>query len=135
MNKPVILGNNPTLLHWVRWQFRNAREQGEFDRERAEPSGAEWAVWRGREDGPDGWALLSFAGPGMMAIEPIFVVRPLRRRGFGRALVAEALAAAEGLGASSVLIGMTRDNAATRALAGALGFAETGVIMSRTIGA
>lgn len=126
---PVILGSRPDLLTKIRAIFHMARLEGEFDPLRTEPSGAEWIIWEGG-DVVEGFALLSFAGPGLVALEPIWVAPRLRRQGLGRRLVK----AATESGLGQILIGLTNDNEAMLSLCGALGFQPSGVIMSKTVG-
>jgi GNAT superfamily N-acetyltransferase len=131
---PVILGGDPKLLRQVRAIFHEAREAGEFDPLRTEPTGAEWIVCHAINGVVQGFALLSYAGPGVLAIEPIWVALPWRRQGIAKGLLRHAMEAAPSIGGGQLLIGISDDNETTKNLACALGFEPRGVILARTVG-
>lgn len=127
---PVLLGTNSPLLQEVRMLFHAARAGGEFELLRTEPTGAEWIVWYGGAV-VEGFALVSYAGPGLAAVDCIYVLPALRRRGMGKALVEAALDAARDQGCSSLLMGLEKDAEPMLALTASLGFASSGVILTK----
>lgn len=132
INGPALLGANAALLSEVRALFHGAREAGEFDPLRTEPTGAETIVWAG-EGSVEGYALLTYAGPGLAAVECLYVLPAHRRRGMGKALVAAAVDAARGQGCKSVLMGLEKSADAMKVLAYSVGFNPTGVIMTKEL--
>lgn len=128
MNGATLLGSNAKLLAEIRAMFHAGQAAGEFDPARTEPTGAEWALWN-----EAGFALLTYAGPGLGAVDLIYVRPEYRRHGHGRALLAAAVAAARAQGLGSVILGLTNDNAPMRALTASLGFAEAGVIVQKVL--
>lgn len=128
---PVLLGNYPPLLKEVRRLFHAAREAGEFDPQRTEPTGAEWIVYDGKP--MKGFALFSYAGPGMAAIEPVYVLPEYRKQGIAEALIRVAVAGAELHGFKHVILGLENEKATMRKLTGSLGFREAGVITMKEV--
>lgn len=129
---PVLLGANSPLLQEVRMLFHAARAGGEFEMLRTEPTGAEWIVWYGGVV-VEGFALVSYAGPGLAAVECIYVLPALRRRGMGKALVAAALDTARDQGCKSLLMGLANDAEPMRSMTAGMGFAESGVIVTKEL--
>jgi len=132
ISAPVLLGNQPALLKEVRRLFHAAREAGEFDSQRTEPSGAEWIVYDGKPE-IKGFALISYAGPGTAAIEPVYVRTEYRRQGIAEALLRVAVACANLQGFKTVLVGLENEKATMRKLTGSLGFREAGVITMKEV--
>jgi GNAT superfamily N-acetyltransferase len=127
---PVLLGTNSPLLQEVRMLFHAARAGGEFERSRTEPTGAEWIVWYGGAV-VEGFALVSYAGPGLAAVDCIYVLPSLRRRGMGKALVGAAEDVARDQGCSMLLMGLEKDAEPMLALTSGRGFSPSGVIVTK----
>lgn len=72
-----------------------------------------------------GFALIRVAA-GEAELLTLAVAPAARRRGLGRRLVAQALAAAQGAGAEAMFLEVAADNAPARALYAQAGFAEAG---------
>lgn len=127
---PVLLGSHPVLLKGVRELFHSARNAGEFDELRTEPNGGEWIVYSGPADAVHGFALVSYAGPGMAAVEPLWVSKDHRRKGLASALLKAACVAARGQGIRTVMFGI-EPGAPMQAIAERDGFAKAGIIMTK----
>lgn len=74
---------------------------------------------------PGGFALIRVAA-GEAELLTLAVAPPARRRGLGRALLAEAEARAAAAGAAELLLEVAEDNAAARALYAAAGYLPAG---------
>jgi len=103
------IGEGP-LLDAIRQGFAEAQDAGLITKLREDPTGTEACVYVGSKDSPEGFATFFDAGLGRVWLDVLFVRRECRRKGIGRALLAEVARRSAGAGFKHLLFGVDADN-------------------------
>jgi GNAT superfamily N-acetyltransferase len=134
INRTMSLASEPFLLENVMIGLRTGQCDGEFPRHRPDPDGHEVVAYVGQSIAPLGFVTMYPVSDTRLWVDLLYVLPPVRRRGIGRALLAEVRRFAAEQGLSRIEFGTLTSNKPMLALGRAAGFAIEGHILAAALG-